>query len=276
MKKSRKEAGIGFYIFLVIFIIIIIFPFYYTFVTSLKTPDEVFNSIGLWPKKLVTNSYRLVFTERPFASFLKNSLVIASMTTVFAVAVASFTAYAIARLKFRGKSIILGLVLAVSMFPQISTISPIYMFMKSMGLRDSYMGLVIPYITFALPLAIWNLTTFFKEIPFELEEAARIDGASPLQAFAKIIVPLTAPGTFTTAILVFIAAWNEYLFALTINTKDIRKTVPVAISMFEGQFTVPWGEIAAATVVVTVPLIIMVLIFQKRIVSGLTSGAVKG
>ena len=276
MKKSRKEAGIGFYIFLVIFIIIIIFPFYYTFVTSLKTPDEVFNSIGLWPKKLVTNCYRLVFTERPFASFLKNSLVIASMTTLFAVAVASFTAYAIARLKFRGKSIILGLVLAVSMFPQISTISPIYMFMKSMGLRDSYMGLVIPYITFALPLAIWNLTTFFKEIPFELEEAARIDGASPLQAFAKIIVPLTAPGTFTTAILVFIAAWNEYLFALTINTKDVRKTVPVAISMFEGQFTVPWGEIAAATVVVTVPLIIMVLIFQKRIVSGLTSGAVKG
>lgn len=276
MKKNKNEAGIGFYIFLAIFILIIIFPFYYQFVTSVRTPDEVFSSFRLWPSKFTTDSYKLVFTGRPFAKFLMNSLVISSMTTFLAIAVASFTAYAIARLKFKGKTIILGLVLAVSMFPQISTISPIYMFMKNMGLRDSYMGLVIPYITFALPLAIWNLTTFFKEIPFELEEAAKIDGATPLQSFIKVIVPLTAPGTFTTAILIFIAAWNEYLFALTINTKDVRKTVPVAISMFEGQYTIPWGEIAAATVVVTVPLIIMVLIFQKRIVSGLTSGAVKG
>ena len=148
--------------------------------------------------------------------------------------------------------------------------------MKTMGLRDTYAGLVIPYITFALPLAIWNLTTFFKEIPFELEESAKIDGASVMQTFIKVILPLAAPGTFTTAILVFIAAWNEYLFALTINTKDIRKTVPVAISMFQGQYTIPWGEIAAATIVVTVPLIAMVLVFQRRIVSGLTAGAVKG
>jgi multiple sugar transport system permease protein len=273
---NNKKAGIGFYIFIAIFLLIIIFPFYWEFITSIKTSNEIFGSFRLFPTKLSIDSYIGVFTQRPFGRFLLNSFIIASITTIFSIIIAAFTAYAIARLNFRGKSIILGLVLAVSMFPQISTISPIYMFMKTMGLRDSYLGLVIPYITFGLPLAIWNLTTFFKEIPFSLEEAAKIDGASPLQAFSKIILPLTAPGTFTTAILVFIAAWNEYMFALTINTKDIRKTVPVAISMFEGQFTIPWGEIAAATVVVTVPLIILVLIFQKRIVSGLTSGAVKG
>lgn len=273
---KKKKSQIGFYIFIVVYLIIIIFPFYWEIITSIKNPDEIFSSFRFWPKQITADSYVRVFTQRPFGSFLKNSFVIASLTTLIAILFASIAAYAIARLEFKGKSIVLGLVLAVSMFPQISTISPIYMFMRAVGLRDTYAGLIIPYTTFALPLAIWNLTTFFKEIPFELEEAAKIDGASPFQAFSKVILPLTAPGTFTTAILVFIAAWNEYLFALTINTKDIRKTVPVAISMFEGQYTIPWGEVAAATVVVTVPLIIMVLIFQKRIVSGLTSGAVKG
>lgn len=274
--KKKTLSNIGFYLFLVIFLFIIIFPFYYELITSLKTPDDIFSAFRLWPQKITGISYKLVFSARPFARFLWNSFVISSITTLISVTIASFASYAIARLKFKGKSIILGLVLAVSMFPQISTISPIYMFMRNMGLRDTYLGLIIPYTTFALPLAIWNLTTFFKEIPFDLEEAAKIDGASPLQAFLKVILPLTAPGTFTTAILVFIASWNEYLFALTINTKDLRKTVPVAISMFQGQYTVPWGEVAAATIVVTVPLIIMVLLFQRQIVSGLTAGAVKG
>jgi multiple sugar transport system permease protein len=279
-KMSKNKINfktIRFYVFIVIFLIIIIFPFYWEFITSIKKPDEIFGSFTrFWPKHSTLESYKLVFTARPFGKFLWNSFVISSLTTIVAIVFASLAAYAIARLKFKGKSIILGLVLAVSMFPQISTISPIYMFMKAMGLRDTYIGLIIPYTTFALPLAIWNLTTFFKEIPFSLEEAARIDGASPMQTFARIIVPLAAPGTFTTAILVFIAAWNEFLFALTINTKDIRKTVPVAITMFQGQYTIPWGETAAATVIVTIPLIILVLLFQKRIVAGLTSGAVKG
>ncbi|MBL4937344.1 carbohydrate ABC transporter permease [Clostridium sp. YIM B02515] len=276
-KNKINFKTIRFYVFIVIFLIIIIFPFYWEFITSIKKPDEIFGSFTrFWPKHSTLESYKLVFTARPFGKFLWNSFVISSLTTIVAIVFASFAAYAIARLKFKGKSIILGLVLAVSMFPQISTISPIYMFMKAMGLRDTYIGLIIPYTTFALPLAIWNLTTFFKEIPFSLEEAARIDGASPMQTFARIIVPLAAPGTFTTAILVFIAAWNEFLFALTINTKDIRKTVPVAITMFQGQYTIPWGETAAATVIVTIPLIILVLLFQKRIVAGLTSGAVKG
>ena len=276
-KNKINFKSIRFYVFIVVFLIIIIFPFYWEFITSIKKPDEIFGSFTrFWPKHATLESYKLVFTARPFGKFLWNSFVISSLTTIVAIVFASFAAYAIARLKFKGKSIILGLILAVSMFPQISTISPIYMFMKAMGLRDTYIGLIIPYTTFALPLAIWNLSTFFKEIPFSLEEAARIDGASPMQTFARIIVPLAAPGTFTTAILVFIAAWNEFLFALTINTKDIRKTVPVAITMFQGQYTIPWGETAAATVIVTIPLIILVLLFQKRIVAGLTSGAVKG
>jgi multiple sugar transport system permease protein len=276
-KRTFTFKNIRFYTFIVIFLIIIIFPFYWEFVTSIKKPDAIFGNFkSFWPSSPTLESYKLVFTARPFAKFLWNSFVISSLTTIVAIVFASFTAYAVARLKFKGKAIILGLVLAVSMFPQISTISPIYMFMKAMGLRDTIIGLVIPYTTFALPLAIWNLTTFFKEIPFSLEEAAKIDGASPMQTFAKIIIPLAAPGTFTTAILVFIAAWNEFLFALTINTKDIRKTVPVAITMFQGQYTIPWGETAAATVIVTIPLIILVLLFQKRIVAGLTSGAVKG
>jgi multiple sugar transport system permease protein len=274
--KYKSTKNVLFYIFIVLFIGIIVFPFYYDFITAIKLPIDIFGSFRLWPKKISFESFRLVFVNRPFANFLWNSFVISSLTTIFSVTVACFTAYAVARLKFKGKSILLGLVLAVSMFPQISTISPIYMFMKVMNLRDTYAGLIIPYTTFALPLAIWNLSTFFKEIPFDLEEAAKIDGASPLQTFIKVILPLTAPGTFTTAILVFIAAWNEYLFALTINTKDIRKTVPVAISMFQAQYTVPWGEIAAATIIVTIPLIVMVLLFQRKIISGLTSGAVKG
>lgn len=276
-KRTFNFKNIRFYTFIVIFLIIIIFPFYWEFVTSIKKADAIFGNFkSFWPSSPTLESYKLVFTARPFAKFLWNSFLISSLTTIVAIVFASFTAYAVARLKFRGKAIILGLVLAVSMFPQISTISPIYMFMKAMGLRDTIIGLVIPYTTFALPLAIWNLTTFFKEIPFSLEEAAKIDGASPMQTFIKIIIPLAAPGTFTTAILVFIAAWNEFLFALTINTKDIRKTVPVAITMFQGQYTIPWGETAAATVIVTIPLIILVLLFQKRIVAGLTSGAVKG
>ncbi|MGM0509021.1 MAG: carbohydrate ABC transporter permease [Fusobacteriota bacterium] len=272
-----KKAGVKFYIFLGAFIFVSLFPFYWQFVTSIKPANEIFAAgFHFWPKNIYLQSYKLVFTLRPFANYLWNSFMVSSLTTLYAVVVGSMAAYAIARLKFRGKAIILGLVLAVAMFPQIAIISPIYLFMKNMGLRNTWLGLIIPYTVITLPLAIWNLTTFFKKIPDSLEEAAKIDGATPFQAFTKIIAPLAAPGAFTTAIIVFIAAWNEYLFALTINTAEKAKTVPVGISMFQGRYTVPWGEIAAATVIVTVPLVIMIMIFQKRIVSGLTSGAVKG
>lgn len=273
----NKKAGIGFYIFLVIFVFVIMFPFLWILLSSVKPLSELFGreAFSWFTSNPTIQSYISVFTIRPFHLYLWNSLVVATITTLYTVFVAAFAAYAIARLRFKGKPIILGVVLSVSMFPQIATISPIYIFLRNIGLTNSHLGLIIPYTTFALPLSIWLLVTFFRKIPFDLEESAKMDGASMMQTYFRIILPLAVPGIFTTAILVFIAAWNEFLFALVINTAEKYKTVPVGIGMFQGQYTIPWGEISAATVIVTVPLVIMVLLFQRRIVSGLTSGAVK-
>jgi multiple sugar transport system permease protein len=273
----QKKAGPLFYLFLIVFTIIVMFPFLWMLISSIKPLTELFGDKAFTPytKDPTIKNYVSVFFDYPFLHYLWNSFIVSSITTVYTVFVASFAAYAIARLNFRGKTVILGIVLSVTMFPQIATISPIYIFLKNIGLTNSYLGLIIPYTTITLPLSIWLLVTFFRKIPFDLEEAARIDGASMMQTYWKVILPLAVPGIFTTAILVFIAAWNEFLFALTINTEDAYKTVPIGISMFQGQFSIPWGEIAAATVVVTVPLVIMVLVFQRRIVSGLTSGSVK-
>lgn len=272
-----KKAGPWFYIFLVVFVFVVMFPFLWMLISSIKPLSELFGEGAFRPftTEPTLKNYMSVFINYPFVHYLWNSTVVAVITTVYTVFVASFAAYAVARLNFRGKPIILGVVLSVSMFPQIATISPIYIFLKDFGLTNSYLGLIIPYTTFTLPLSIWILVTFFRKIPFDLEEAAKIDGASLWQTYWRIILPLAVPGIFTTAILVFIAAWNEFLFALTINTEQAYKTVPVGIAMFQGQYTIPWGEISAATVIVTVPLVIMVLVFQRRIVSGLTSGSVK-
>ncbi|WHY66129.1 carbohydrate ABC transporter permease [Neobacillus sp. SuZ13] len=273
----QKKASPFFYVFLVIFVFVVMFPFLWMLISSVKPATELFGERAFTPYTThpTWKNYISVFAEHPFLRYLWNSTVVASVTTVYTVTVASFAAYAIARLQFKGKTFILGIVLSVSMFPQIATITPIYIFLKNIGLTNSYLGLIIPYTTFTLPLSIWILVTFFRKIPLDLEEAAKIDGASLMQTYWKIIMPLAVPGIFTTAILVFIAAWNEFFFALTINTDEKYKTVPIGIAMFQGQFTIPWGEIAAATVVVSVPLVIMVLVFQRRIVSGLTSGSVK-
>jgi multiple sugar transport system permease protein len=273
----KKQAGPLFYVFLAGFLFVVMFPFLWQLLASLKPPSELFgeNAFRVIIQNPTLENYKRVFTQRPFGTYLWNSTVVATLTTLYSIIIASFAAYAIAWLNFRGKTIVLGLVLAVSMFPQIATISPIFMFLQSVGLTNSYLGLIIPYTTFALPLAIWNMTVFFRKIPYDLAEAAKIDGATVLQTLLRVFFPLALPGVFTTAILVFIAAWNEFLFALTINTEETMKTVPVGIAMFEGQFTLPWGEISAASIIVTIPLVIMVLLFQRRIVSGLTSGAVK-
>jgi multiple sugar transport system permease protein len=273
----QKKASPFFYVFLIGFVFVVMFPFLWMLISSVKPPSELFGDRAFTPytSHPTLENYISVFAKHPFLRYLWNSTVIATVTTVYTIIVASFAAYAIARLQFKGKTVILGIVLSVSMFPQIATISPIYIFLKNVGLTNSYLGLIIPYTTFTLPLSIWILVTFFRKIPLDLEEAAKIDGASLMQTYWKVIMPLAVPGIFTTAILVFIAAWNEFLFALTINTDEKYKTVPIGIAMFQGQFTIPWGEIAAATVIVTVPLVIMVLIFQRRIVSGLTSGSVK-
>lgn len=247
------------------------------FLASIKPPTELYGDYAfqLFADHPTLENYIAAFTKHPFLRFIWNSFVVASLTTLYSIIIASFAAYAIARLKFRGKTLFLGILLAVSMFPQIATISPIFLFMQATGLRNTYLGLIIPYTTFAMPLSIWYLTTFFQKIPLELEEAAKIDGASIWQTFTKVLIPLVVPGLFTTAIIVFITAWHEFFFALTINTKQSMMTVPVGIAMFQGEFTFPWGEITAATIVVTIPIVLLVLIFQKRIVSGLTSGAVK-
>jgi multiple sugar transport system permease protein len=244
---------------------------------SLKDPATIADGRFL-PAKWSFENYSGIFKSSEFTRALVNSIGIACISTVIAVTLASLAAYAIARLEFPGKAVILTAALAIAMFPPIAIVGPIYDIWRSLGLFDTWPGLIIPYMTFTLPLAIYTLSAFFREIPWELEQAAQVDGATPFQAFRKVIVPLAAPGVFTSAILVFIFAWNDFLFAVSLTSTNAARTVPAALSAFPGetQFTQPTGSIAAAAVVVTVPIIIMVLIFQRRIVAGLTAGAVKG
>lgn len=244
---------------------------------SLKRPEDLTDGRFI-PRTVSWDNYRSIFDSDQFLYALRNSVGIALISTVVAVTLATFAAYAIARLEFPGKSVVLGGALAVAMFPQISVISPIFDIWRRVGLYDTWLGLILPYMTFTLPLAIWTLSAFFREIPWSLEQAAQADGATPFQAFRKVIVPLAAPGVFTAAILVFIFAWNDFLFAISLTSTDRARTVPAAIAFFTGnsQFEQPTGAIAAAAVVVTIPVVAAVLVFQRRVVSGLTSGAVKG
>jgi multiple sugar transport system permease protein len=248
---------------------------------SLKPPSDVADQRFI-PSSVSLDNYKSLFEggidDSPFIKPLINSIAIALITTVIAITLASFAAYAIARLEFPGKRVILAGALAIAMFPPISTVGPLFDMWRALGLYDTYPGLIIPYLTFSLPLAIYVLVAFFREIPWELEQAAQVDGATPFQAFTKVIVPLAAPGVFTAAILVFIFAWNDFVFAISLTSSDASRTVPAALAFFTGEssFTQPTGSIAAAAVVVTVPIIVFVLFFQRRIVAGLTAGAVKG
>lgn len=230
------------------------------------------------PRVMSLENYELVFRDPQFSSALWNSVGIAALSTLAAVLLAMFAAYAIVRLEFPGRRLILAAALAIAMFPPVSLIGPLFNLWRNFGLYDTWAGLILPYMTFALPLAIWTLSAFFRQIPWDLEKAARVDGATPLQAFAHVIVPLAAPGVFTAAILIFIFAWNDFLFAIALTSTNDARTVPAAIAFFTGssRFEQPTGAIAAASVVVTVPIILMVLLFQRRIVAGLTAGAVKG
>lgn len=273
--KHTKTAC--FYAAVWLFVLVVMFPFFWQIITSLKPPQQLYKMPPDWiPSPVYFGSYISTFTKHPFTIYLENSFIVASATTLYSILIGSLCAYAVARLQFKGKNLILMLVLTVSMFPAISILSPLYILLRDFRLLNTFEGLILPYTTHGLPLTIWILASFFKDIPSELEESARIDGTSRIGAFWRIIVPLAAPGVFTTAILVFIGAWNEFLFALSFMTKDIMRTVPVGIAMFPGEHDLPWGDLSAASVIVTVPLIIMVLFFQRRIISGLTSGAVKG
>ncbi|QXC63559.1 carbohydrate ABC transporter permease [Aquihabitans sp. G128] len=244
---------------------------------SLKPASEITNG-KFFPKNPTFDNFSAIKDDPQFPSALRNSLIIALISTVLAVALATLAAYAIVRLDFPGKTLIMSGALAIAMFPPVAIIGPLFNMWRSLHLFDTWFGLIIPYMTFTLPMAIWTLSAFFREIPWDLDKAARVDGATPFQAFRKVIAPLAAPGMFTSAILVFIFAWNDFLFATALTSTNKARTVPAAITFFTGasQFDFPYGQIAAASVVVTIPIIVMVLIFQRRIVAGLTSGAVKG
>ncbi|MCA1673125.1 MAG: carbohydrate ABC transporter permease [Actinobacteria bacterium] len=230
------------------------------------------------PQEWTLDNYRGIFATDEFTRALINSIGIAIIATTLAVAIGAMAAYAVARLSFPGKKLLVALTLLIAMFPQISLVSPLFEIERSVWLFDTWPGLIVPYITFSLPLAIYILATFFREIPWELEKAAKMDGATPVQAFRAVIVPLAAPGVVTTAILVFIFCWNDFLFAISLTSTDAARTVPAAMASFTGssQFEEPTGSIAAAAMVITIPIILFVLFFQRRIVAGLTSGAVKG
>jgi multiple sugar transport system permease protein len=252
-------------------------PVVWIVMLSLKTPATATDGSFI-PHQWTLSNYHDIFSQGIFTAALRNSIGIALISTALAVVLASAAAYAIARLNFPGKRAILAVSLAVVMFPQISLVGPLYNLWRQIGLYDTWPGLIIPYLTFALPLSIYTLSAFFREIPWELEQAAQIDGATPFQAFRKVIAPLATPGIVTTFIIVFIICWNDFIFAISLTSTTAAETVPAAIAQFPGasQFTQPIGDIAAAAVVVTVPVMILVLLFQRRIVSGLTAGAVKG
>lgn len=254
-----------------------IIPLWWIMSLSFKPVGSVTDGSFI-PKKWTWDNYKGIFSTNDFTRALINSIGIGLITTLIAVVIGTVAAYAVARLDFPGKKIFVGAALLIAMFPQISLVTPMFNIERTVGLFDTWPGLIIPYITFALPLAIYTLSAFFREIPWELEKAAQMDGATPSQAFRKVIAPLAAPGVVTAAILVFIFAWNDLLLALSLTSTNRSITAPVAISNFTGssQFEEPTGSIAAAAVVITIPIIIFVLIFQRRIVAGLTSGAVKG
>ncbi|EHK83375.1 carbohydrate ABC transporter permease [Saccharomonospora azurea] len=244
---------------------------------SFKTKETLADG-NFIPRAWTLDNYREIFATDEFIRPLINSIGIAIIATVIAVVLGMMAAYAVARLDFPGKKLLIGVSLLIAMFPQISLVTPLFNIERELGLFDTWPGLILPYITFALPLAIYTLSAFFREIPWELEKAAKMDGATPGQAFRKVIAPLAAPGVFTSAILVFIFCWNDFLFAISLTSTEASRTVPAALSFFTGasQFEDPTGTISAAAVVITVPIILFVLFFQRRIVAGLTSGAVKG
>jgi multiple sugar transport system permease protein len=280
MKRDGKDITLW-SIAITLVLIFALVPVLWLLSLSLKPPEQVADG-RIIPETFSLDSYKSLFEggfdESPFLHPLVNSIVIALITTVIAITLAAFTAYAIARLEFPGKRLILAGALAIAMFPPVSIVGPLFDMWRSFGIYDTYPGLIIPYLTFSLPLAIYVLTAFFREIPWDLEQAAQVDGATPYQAFTKVIMPLAAPGVFTAAILVFIFCWNDFVFAISLTSSNNSRTVPAALAFFTGEstFTEPTGSIAAAAILVTIPIIVLVLIFQRRIVSGLTAGAVKG
>lgn len=258
-------------------VVLVLIPVLWIASLSLKTPETIADG-RLIPREWTLDNYRSIFRTGLFTRALVNSIGIALIATAVAVLLGMMAAYAVARLDFPGKRLLVGVSLLIAMFPQISLVTPLFEIERVLGLFDTWPGLILPYITFSLPLAIYTLSAFFRQIPWDLEKAAKMDGATQAQAFRMVIAPLAAPGLVTTAILVFIFCWNDFLFAVSLTSTEASRTAPVALSFFTGasQFEDPTGTISAAAVVITIPIIVFVLLFQRRIVSGLTAGSVKG
>jgi trehalose/maltose transport system permease protein len=267
----------GFYLLLAVLALYTVFPFYWAIVSSLKSGSALFQ-IDFWPQHPAWHNYSAVFREQPFGRNILNSLFVAVSTVLLSLALALAAAYALGRVQFRGRGLLLAVILSVSMFPQIAVLSGMFELINSLGLYNNLLALSFSYLIFTLPFTVWVLTTFMRELPKELEEAAIVDGATPFTIVTRVFMPLMGPALITTGLLAFIAAWNEFLFALTFTMSSEMRTVPVAIALISGASVheLPWGNIMAASVIVTVPLILLVLLFQRRIVSGLTAGAVKG
>ncbi len=279
-ERQINWGGIGRYLALIVVLIIALGPFYWTAITSIKVDAEINTSPPtLFPQSFTAHNYSQAFlsVQPAFAKDLLNSTVVAIVTTILALIFGSICAYAIARTKFRGKAGALAIILSVQMFPLIALVGPLFVFFtNTLNVYNTYVALIIPYLVISLPVTVYFLTSFFRELPPDLEEAARMDGCSRLGSLWRIILPLAAPGVFTTAILSFITVWNDFLFGLTMTADATAQTVTVAIPLFNGEHQIAFGEVSAAAIIVTVPLVIMVLFLQRRIVSGLTAGAVKG
>jgi multiple sugar transport system permease protein len=275
--RRRWVKPVGLWIAVVLICVFCLFPFYWLINVSLKSGADL-SQADLFPPDPTLDNYDSIFKNSDFTSALRNSVIVTTITTVLALLVGSFAGYALARLRFPLKFLILAIILSITTFPPIAIAAPIFKLWTDIGLYDTYVGLIIPYLTFALPLAIYILASFFREIPKELEEAALVDGATHFQAFRKVVLPLAAPGLVTAGLLTAFFVWNEFLLAVTLTNSPSAFTVPVAVANFTGsdRFEVPLGTISAASVVITIPLVALVIIFQKRIVAGMTAGAVKG
>jgi trehalose/maltose transport system permease protein len=277
MTARKLLSSLGFYALVVVIVIFSIFPFYYAIITSFATGTELFK-VNYWPKVISWANYETVLGGRNFPLSIANSIFVATTTVVLALFLAVTASYALARVRFRGRGLLLMMILAVSMFPQIAVLAGLFELVRFLNIFNSLWAMILSYTIFTLPFTVWVLTTFMRDLPVEIEEAAIVDGATPWVIITRVFLPLLWPALVTTGLLAFIGAWNEFLFALTFTSSETTRTVPVAIGLLSGasQQEVPWGPIMAASVIVTVPLVILVLIFQRKIVAGLTAGGVKG
>jgi trehalose/maltose transport system permease protein len=277
MRFDRLFKRTLFYLLVAVIILFAVFPFYYAIITSFKSGTAIF-SIDYLPKQISLSNYVAVMTQGNFAWNLVNSLIVSAAVVGISLLLGVTAAYALSRVRFRGRPALLLIILSVSMFPQIAVLAGLFELILGLGIYNTLISLIFSYMIFTLPFTVWVLTTFMRDLPIEIEEAAIVDGASPWVIISRVFLPMMWPALVTTGLLAFIAAWNEFLFALTFVSNDAKRTVPVAIALLSGttEFETPWGLIMAASVIVTVPLIVLVLIFQRKIISGLTAGAVKG